>query len=361
MAEEETHESGGEENGQGLGDEVRDKASDVTDKASDVTEKAGGASDLAGKATSVLGSLGRKEIVIPVAATAATAAAAFAARKGNVVSKAQEAGSEKAGNALGKVGRKGLKEAINGNGGPTGVAGSLLSKAVPGMGGGGGGKGKTRRLQIQRYTDIAAPREKVYETWTDYEEYPKFMHRVLSVEREDEEGGENNEISWQEKIWFSKRQWKAEITEERENELVAWKTLSGTGHTGVVTFHELDDNLTRVMVTMDFTPSGMMEKMASGLRFVKRAVQSDLARFKTRVEFEVAGLTEEQEKRQEEGAPGTEMKKPGKEKDEDEEKEDEQPRAEDSSGQESDGDNDREAERREREERREARRDKVSA
>jgi hypothetical protein len=56
-------------------------------------------------------------------------------------------------------------------------------------------------------------------------------------------------------------------------------------HRGVVSFHELDDHLTRVMVTMEFEPTGMIEKMASGLRFVKRAVQADLARFKAYVEM----------------------------------------------------------------------------
>jgi uncharacterized membrane protein len=356
---------------QGVADKAQNLGDEAQEKTTDATEQAGGqASDAAGKATgtlgSTVGSLARKELVLPLAATAATAAAVYAAKKTNVVAKAGNTGTEKAGEALGKVGRKGLKDAVDGNGGTTGIAGSLLSKAIPGMGGGGGGgKGKTRRLQIQRWTDVAAPRETVYETWTNYEEYPKFMHRVLSVEREeedngDENAGENGEITWQEKIWFSKRQWKAEITEERENELIAWKTVSGTGHTGVVTFHELDDNLTRVMVTMDFTPSGMIEKMASGLRFVKRAVQADLARFKTKVEYDVAGLSEEREKRQEEGAPGTEAKKPGKDEKKDEEKDEDQPRAE-AGGEDDQDDRDREAERREREERRESRRETVSA
>jgi hypothetical protein len=42
------------------------------------------------------------------------------------------------------------------------------------------------------------------------------------------------------------------------------------------------------MVEMEFEPTGMVEKMASGLRFVKRAVQADLARFKAHVEMEDA-------------------------------------------------------------------------
>jgi len=109
------------------------------------------------------------------------------------------------------------------------------------------------------------------------------MHRVLSVRSEDDDI-----VRWQEKIWFSKREWEGCITEQRTNDRIAWKTVSGTSHHGVVTFHRIDDNLTRVMVDMEFEPTGMIEKMASGLRFVKRAVQADLARFKAYVEMQDA-------------------------------------------------------------------------
>jgi uncharacterized membrane protein len=109
------------------------------------------------------------------------------------------------------------------------------------------------------------------------------MHRVLNVREK-----QGNKVSWQEKIWFSSREWEGEITERRKNDRIAWKTRSGMSHRGVVSFHKIGDNLTRVMVDMEFEPSGMMEKMASGLRFVKRAVQADLARFKAYVEMEDA-------------------------------------------------------------------------
>lgn len=163
-----------------------------------------------------------------------------------------------------------------------GPAGKLLSKALGGGNGGSGGK-KTRRLPIQRWTDVAVPVEKAYEAWIKFDQYPKFMHRVLSVEREG-----RDKVRWEEKIWFSRRQWEGHITERRKNDRIAWETTSGMSHKGIVSFHPLGDNLTRVMVEMDFEPTGMIEKLASGLRFVKRAVQADLARFKTYVEFEDA-------------------------------------------------------------------------
>src|SRR5919202_6662735 len=172
---------------------------------------------------------------------------------------------------------------LGGQGG--GVLGSVASKAL-GKGGKGGGRAKTRRLPIQRWTDVAVPVQEAYEKWTQFEEFPKFMHRVLSVEQKDDE-----HLEWQEKIWFSRRQWEGEITDRRKNDRIAWKTTKGTSHKGIVSFHKLDTNLTRVLVTVDFHPSGMIEKMASGLRFVKRAVQADLARFKAYCELgEAKGL-----------------------------------------------------------------------
>jgi uncharacterized membrane protein len=226
-------------------------------------------------AQSVLASLKSKEVVIPAVATAASVVA-YAARKGASEAKGKlEGEAEK----LGEEGAEGAKKGLTGGGG--GTLGKLASKAVGGGGGGGGGKAKkTRRLPIQRYTDIAAPVGTVYEKWTQFEEFPNFMHRVLNVKQEDDD-----KVTWDEKIWFSKRHWEGEITERKRNKRVAWKTTSGMAHAGVVTFHKLDDELTRVMVDMDFVPQGMIEKMASGLRFVKRAVQADLARFKAYVEM----------------------------------------------------------------------------
>jgi Polyketide cyclase / dehydrase and lipid transport len=236
-----------------------------------------------GGAQDLLQSLMSKEVVIPAVATAASVVA-YAARKG-----AGEAKDKLEGEAekLGEEGAQGAKKGLGGGG----ALGKLASKAIGGGGGGGdsGGGGsakKTRRLPIQRWTDVAAPVGTVYEKWTQFEEYPNFMHRVLNVEHEDE-----NKVAWDEKIWFSSRHWEGEITERKRNKRIAWKTTSGMAHAGVVTFHKLDDELTRVMVDMDFVPQGMIEKMASGMRFVKRAVQSDLARFKAYVEMgEAEGL-----------------------------------------------------------------------
>ena len=244
---------------------------EIKDVAEEAKEKVRGDSN---------GSLA-KRLVVPAAAGLGSLAATYAVRKGPELLKGkleQEGGKEAT-----KVGKQAAQRLKS----DSGAVGKIAGKAAEKLGGGGGdSSGKTRRLPIQRWTDIAAPIDVVYQRWTEFEEFPKFMHRVLNVKKED-----RNKVSWEEKIWFSRRQWEGEITQRRKNDRIAWKTTKGTSHSGVISFHKLDTNLTRVMVDMDFQPSGMIEKMASGLRFVKRAVEADLARFKAYVEMsEAKGL-----------------------------------------------------------------------
>jgi uncharacterized membrane protein len=238
-----------------------------------------------GDSGSALSGITSKSTLVPVLTTAAAAAAAgLAATKGPDLLRKLQGEANNEAEELGEKAVEGAKEQLGKRGG---IAGKAVSKLMGGGGGGGGGQkgGKTRRLPIQRWTDVAVPVNKAYDAWTQWEEWPKFMHRVLEVKpaEDDEDGGDK--IHFSEKIWFWTREWDGEITEQRKNDRIAWKTDSGMQHSGIVSFHKLDDNLTRVMVDMDFFPTGVVEKMASGMRFVKRAVQADLARFKAYVEF----------------------------------------------------------------------------
>jgi ribosome-associated toxin RatA of RatAB toxin-antitoxin module len=261
-----------------------------------------------GAGTGVLNALKSKEVLVPAALSAATAVAA--AKAPDLLHKLTDAGERKGQEEAEQMGQKAVQGAKEGlQSGKGGLAGKALQKVMPGGGGGGGGK-KTRRLPIERWTDVAVPVAKAYDAWNDFDQYPKFMHRVLSVEEKD-----RDKITWNEKIWFSKREWEGQITDRRKNDRIAWKTKSGMSHRGVVSFHEMSPNLTRVMVTMEFEPNGMIEKMASGMRFVKRAVEADLARFKAFVEMEDAkgieyrSKDEDREENQRERAEGRESRR----------------------------------------------------
>jgi uncharacterized membrane protein len=288
-----------------------------------------------------------KDKLMPALATAAAAAAAgLVATKGPDLVKKLTGEADDQAEELGGKAAEGAKKQLGENGGLMGKAASKL------MGGGSGGSqkgGKTRRLPIQRWTDVAVPVNKAYQAWTQWEEWPKFMHRVLEVSQEDD-----NKIHVSEKIWFWTREWDGEITEQRKNDRIAWKTESGMQHSGVVSFHKLDDNLTRVMVDMDFLPTGVVEKMASGMRFVKRAVQADLARFKAYVEF---GDADELEYK---STPAEmEQNEQGGDEDESGDSQEAESRGDDDSDDSSD--EERERERKERESRREERKQALTS
>jgi uncharacterized membrane protein len=325
----------------------------AVDNARELADDIGSQDGRNGGGKSRLSSLMSKDTLIPAAATAVTAAAAgLAAKKGPDLMKKITGTAEGEAEEIGRHGAEGAKEALGGGGGAIGKAGKAAAKLI----GGGGPQtgGKTRRLPIQRWTDVAVPVEEAYERWTNFEEFPKFMHRVLEVKQE-----EDDKLHWREKIWFSTREWDGQITDKRRNDRIAWKSVSGTQHSGVISFHRLDRNLTRVLVTVDFVPSGMIEKMASGMRFVKRAVEADLARFKAYVEFgnanglEYRSKPQEMEQHRDEGEDAD--KQEGREREE-------QPQAAAGGSSESgETDEEREAQRQERERRRKERQEALSS
>jgi uncharacterized membrane protein len=148
-------------------------------------------------------------------------------------------------------------------------------------GGGGGGKGgesgvgKGRRMPVQQAIDIGVPVTEVYNHFTQFEEWPSFMHRVQSVSQDDE-----THLKFKTKIWLFSREFTAEIEEQRPDERIEWHVTEGITHHGVATFHELAPRLTRVEINVDVEPSGLIEKSARGMRHVKRAIRADLHRFK---------------------------------------------------------------------------------
>jgi uncharacterized membrane protein len=181
------------------------------------------------------------------------------------------------GSVGGGVGQKlggSVKDAVGGKAGQAAGGKSGKSAGVPGV-------GKGRRMPIQQDIDIGVPLKTVYNQWTQFEEWPNFMHRLEQVSQEDE-----THVTFKTKIWGISKEFKAEIVEQRPDQRIKWRVTEGVTHSGVVTFHELAPTLTRVEVNLDVEPGSLLEKAARGMRHVKRAVRADLARFKAYVVME---------------------------------------------------------------------------
>ena len=167
-----------------------------------------------------------------------------------------------------------LSGMFGGGGDDEGEDGAGKGSAAPGFGSG-------RRMPIQQSVDVAVPVRQAYDAWTRFEDWPDFMHRLESAQQVDDAT-----VAFQAKIWGVKKRFEADILEQTPDQRIEWDVTEGFAHTGVVTFHELSDRLTRIEVTLDVEPDSLVEKASRGMRFVKRAVRGDLHRFKAYIELE---------------------------------------------------------------------------
>ena len=127
--------------------------------------------------------------------------------------------------------------------------------------------------------DVKVPVSTAYNQWTQFEEFPRFMEGVKSVTQTDD-----THLHWVAEVAGNEEEWDAEITEQHADERIAWKATSGAENAGVVTFHRIDDETSRVTLQMDVEPEGVIENVGTALGFLDRRVKGDLERFKEFVE-----------------------------------------------------------------------------
>lgn len=132
---------------------------------------------------------------------------------------------------------------------------------------------------VIEHVDVAVPVRTAYNQWTQFEEFPQFMEGVDEVRQISD-----TMTHWKAEIGGVIREFDAQITEQRPDERVAWKVVGGMKQAGVVTFHRLDENHTRVTAQMDFEPHGVAEQAADKLGLISRRVKGDLRRFKSFIE-----------------------------------------------------------------------------
>ena len=132
---------------------------------------------------------------------------------------------------------------------------------------------------IQQSIDVEVPVSTAYNQWTQFESFPQFMDGVDQVRQLTD-----TRTHWTISLAGVKREFDAEITEQEPDQRIAWRSVDGTGHAGVVTFHKLDDTKTRVMLQIDTEPEGLVEKAGDAVGLTNLNAKGDLARFKTFIE-----------------------------------------------------------------------------
>ena len=135
-------------------------------------------------------------------------------------------------------------------------------------------------VQIIETIDVDVPVRTAYDQWTQFETFPKFLDEVESITQLDDK-----HTHWKVKVGPVEREFDAEITEQHPDERVAWTSTGGdTDHAGVVTFHKLTDDSSRVTVQLDWAPDGLLETVGSLVGLGSHAVKKDLQNFKEFIE-----------------------------------------------------------------------------
>ena len=132
---------------------------------------------------------------------------------------------------------------------------------------------------IERSIEVQVPASTAYNQWTQFEEFPRFMSGVESVRQIDDK-----HLHWRAQIGGVTEEWDAEITEQIPDKRIAWTARSGAPNSGVVTFHRLADDKTKIMLQLAYNPQGVMENIGDFLGVVGRKVEQDLKSFKEYIE-----------------------------------------------------------------------------
>ena len=129
---------------------------------------------------------------------------------------------------------------------------------------------------------INKSREELYNAWRNFTNLPRWMTHLQSVEVRGD-----RRFHWEATgPAGSTVQWDAEITEDRPNEMIAWRSLEGSDidHHGVVRFEQAPGNRgTMVSVEMAYRPPGGTLGSAVSAWFgddLPYSVKMDLRRFK---------------------------------------------------------------------------------
>jgi uncharacterized membrane protein len=141
----------------------------------------------------------------------------------------------------------------------------------------------TRRLvvatRVERSIVVEVPVRTAYDQWTQFEDFPRFMSGVEQVRQIGDAM-----THWVAQIAGVRREWDAAILEQVPDEKVAWAATTGATNAGTVSFEAIGAERTRVRLTLDYEPAGVVERIGEFLKMVERTTVADLDRFKQFIE-----------------------------------------------------------------------------
>lgn len=149
-----------------------------------------------------------------------------------------------------------------------------------------------RGTKVEKSVTINRPAAELYSFWRNFENLPRFMNHLESVTVT---GGDRSH-------WVAKApagtsvEWDAEIYNEKEGELIAWRTLEGSqvASAGSVRFESAGAGSTNVRVSLKYDPpGGKLGSLVARLfgENPDQQIEEDLGRFKQLMESGGASST----------------------------------------------------------------------
>src|SRR5687767_6846788 len=133
--------------------------------------------------------------------------------------------------------------------------------------------------RIEKSIEVACPVRTVYNQWTQFEEFPRFMAGVKEVKQLDD-----THLHWHAEIWGKDKEWDAEITEQVPDQVIAWRSTGGALNAGTVRFEPVAQDRTRVRLIMEYEPEGVVEKTGDAIGVFSARVQNTVEDFKEFIE-----------------------------------------------------------------------------
>ena len=127
--------------------------------------------------------------------------------------------------------------------------------------------------------DVARPVDVVYAQWRRLESLPAVLDSVVSVRRIDDERSH-----WVVRIRGEEREFEARTTEDLPDARLAWTATGSARHAGVVTFHRLAADRSRLTLQLDWEPEGLFDRIGDRFGVVRRAIEADLRAFARHVD-----------------------------------------------------------------------------
>ncbi len=133
--------------------------------------------------------------------------------------------------------------------------------------------------RIEKTIDVDRPVRNVYNQWTQFEDFPRFMAGVKQVTQLDD-----THVHWEADIWGKNVEWDAEITEQDPDRRISWRSINGAPNAGTVRFEPLGEDRTRVRLVMAYEPQGAMENVGDALGLLNARVETTVRDFKKFIE-----------------------------------------------------------------------------